>query len=266
MSVITPALTNPALQPRLSDVVRSEATKLRSLTSTVWSVLATAGMAVGTAGLVAQSPNVEPGSTLDATTTMSVSVAGFMFGQVAICVVGALAITGEYARDAIRTSLVAVPGRGRLLVGKAIAVAGLALVAGIVIGAMSYAVACVVMANRSVTLPGFEAGTARAMLGAGLYLALLSLFSLGIGVIVRHSAGAITAAISIVLILPNVLPALGSIGRFLYDWWPPLAGQQVLRVSTGPDEFTPWGGFGYFSAVTLVLLGAAYVVLRKRDA
>lgn len=261
-------MTAPAetSRPHLGSVVLAESTKLRSLASTTWSLLAAAGISIGTAMLAARSPNVEPHTTVGAADAVGVALAGFAFGQVAICVLGALTITGEYARDGVRTSLSAVPRRGRLLAGKALALLGTALVAGTVISALSFVAAYAMMGTRDVQVVGLGAGSARAIVGGGLYLAVLSLFCLGIGVIVRHSAGAIAAAISIVLILPNVLPVFGSFGQTLFEWWPSQVGQQIMLVVVRPGQFTPWAGFGYFCACTAVLLGIAHVVLRRRDA
>jgi len=252
-------------QPRLWDGIRSEWTKLRTVRATLWSLLAAAGLCLGTAALVARSPNVPPGTAVGADDAVRVALAGFLFGQIAIGVLGALAVTSEYGSGAIRSSLAAVPSRLRFLLSKAAAVAGTVLVCGVLLSGLSYLVAHVVMTSRAARVAALSAGSVRALLGAALYLTVLSLFTVALGVLLRHSAGAITTVICLVLILPTLLPAFGRTGQAIYRWWPTEAGQQVMRVEPVPGQLTPWVGFGWCCVVTAALLTVAYLVLRRRD-
>jgi ABC-type transport system involved in multi-copper enzyme maturation permease subunit len=108
----------------------------------------------------------------------------------------------------------------------------------------------------------------RAVLGAGLYLAVLGLLGLGLGAIVRVSAGAISALFGLLFVLPIFCAAAlpqswnDTIDRYLpFD-----AGRQVFAVHRDSSFLAPWAGFGVFCLYAAVALAVASVVLRRRDA
>src|SRR6266853_1202327 len=53
--------------------------------------------------------------------------------------------------------------------------------------------------------PLAQPGVLRAVLMAGAYPALIALISLGIGAIIRHTAGAICAVVGVLFVLPLIL-------------------------------------------------------------
>src|SRR5215831_4130004 len=133
-----PALRLSALPPAtgragLAGALRSEFTKLRSVRSTYWSLLALIVVSVGigaaiTGGVAANWSHMAPQdkATFDAT---QVSLfAFFQLGQLVIAVLGALAITSEYSTGMIRTSLTAQPRRGVVYAAKAMVFTAVALV------------------------------------------------------------------------------------------------------------------------------------------
>ena len=125
---------------------------------------------------------------------------GLEFGQLTICVLGVLVMSSEYSTGVIRASLLAVPRRIPMLVAKATVFAALVLVVGEIVTFPSFFIGAAILHNHApVSLS--DPGVARAVFGAGLYLALLGLFALAIGGIIRHTAGAITAVIAFVLVL-----------------------------------------------------------------
>jgi ABC-2 type transport system permease protein len=250
----------------LVDAVIAEWTKLRSVRSTLWSILTAGCVSIGTGILAARSPNIRPAATVHADEVVKVALAGFVFGQLAICVLAVLVATSEYGTGAIRTSLSAVPSRGRLLAAKALALAGTSLIAGTAISILSYLVSRTVLTSRAAHVASLDGASVRAVLGGGLYLAVLSLFALALGMILRRSAGAITTAIFVVLILPSVLPAFGRTGISIYKWWPTEAGQQVMRVNSTTGMLAPWSGFALFCVATAALSCVAYLLFRRRDA
>jgi ABC-2 type transport system permease protein len=251
---------------RLVDAVIAEWTKLRSLRSTLWSILTAGFVCVGTGILAARSPNIRPEATVDADEVITVALAGFILGQLAICVLGALSATSEYGTGAMRTSLGAVPRRGRFLAAKALALVSVSLIAGTTISALSYVVSHAVLTSRATHVAGLTAASMRALTGGGLYLGVLSLFALALGVILRYSAGAITTAIFVVLILPSIMPAFGRTGTSIQKWWPTQAGQEVMQVHSSAGHLSPWAGFALFCAATAALLCLAYLMFSRRDA
>ncbi len=108
------------------------------------------------------------------------------------------------------------------------------------------------------------------MLGAGLCLAVLGLLSLGLGIMIRHTAGAIAAVVGLVLILPVLVQGLPAswqahISRYL----PSAAGQAIIgRTKFAPPGhlLSPWAGFALFCLYTLAALIAGAALLNRRDA
>jgi hypothetical protein len=110
-----------------------------------------------------------------------------------------------------------------------------------------------------------DPGVARAVIGAGLYLTVVGLFGLGIGAIVRNTAGGIATFAAIMFVLPplmNVLPSSWNTAASPY--LPLAAGQSVMAIS-GTDHLAPWTGLGLFCAYTALALAVAAVLLRRRD-
>jgi ABC-2 type transport system permease protein len=104
-----------AYSPRtigLTNVVRSECTKLRTVRSTYWTaiaaVVATTGVAV--LGATEYVRNFDP-KNLEGFDAANFVLQGLYVAQIALGALGVLTITGEYATGMIRTTLTAVPQR-----------------------------------------------------------------------------------------------------------------------------------------------------------
>ena len=127
----------------LSLVWISELIKLRSVRSTWWAVSgAVLAMAVAAAldgtstANELQAEAAAPGST----TYVSLAISGVNFVQFIVPVPAMLLITSEYASRSITFSLQCVPGRSRLLLGKAGIVAVFGFVVGTLLGVVGVAV------------------------------------------------------------------------------------------------------------------------------
>ena len=193
---------------------------------------------------------------------------GLGLGQLAICVLGALVITAEYSSGTIRATLLAVPRRLPVLIAKCVVFAALVfVVAEIVSFACFYVGAALVHSRFQVSLS--QPGVTRAVIGSGLYLTVLGLFALAIGALIRHTAGAITTVIGLVLVvlpLTSLLPY--SWGAHIHAYAPTIAGQLITqdKLQQSGQLLTPWQGFGVFCAWTALLLIVAAYLLRRRDA
>jgi len=274
----------PALRPtspqasRLADaghLLQSEWTKIRTVRSTVWSLLALIVVSVGFTALFAaltaanwNGPQAAPrDATILADPVSSVLGTGIGLGQLAICVLGALIMTTEYSTGVIRASLLAVPTRIPMLAAKAAVFAALILVVGEIVTFGSYFVGSALLRSH-VTLSLSQPGVARAVIGTGLALTVLGLFAMAIGALIRHTAGAIATAIGVVLVLPilsGLLP--GSWGAHLNAYLPEQAGGLIDQAhEQAGNLLSPWQGFGVFCLWTAVLLVAAAYLLRRRDA
>ena len=250
-------------------VIRSEWTKLRTLPSTAWSLLVAVVLIVGVGalycGIRVTRPPQDPAAIagFDAT---AVSLAGVSLAQLAIGVLGALLITGEYASGMIRTSFAAVPARLPVLWGKAIgfALAVLALCLPAILAAFLVGQSILSAEHLDTTLG--QPGVARAVAGAALYLAAVGLLGLGLGALLRGSAAAVGALFGLLFapqILVGFLPSTWS--DQIYGYLPAPAGIAITNLRPDPVSLAPWTGFGVFCLYTAILLAVAAWRLRRRD-
>jgi ABC-2 type transport system permease protein len=256
-------------------VLAAEWTKIRSVRSTMWSLLAFAVVAIGFSALVATVISADwnkPGNhpnhlTLATDPTGLIYGAGFGIGQLALCVLGVIVISSEYSTGAIRASLLAVPRRLPMLAAKAIVFALLELVIAVItVFAVFFISTSILRGHVSVTLS--QPGVLRATLGGICYLIVLGLFAMAIGGLIRHTAGAIATVIALVLVVPPLISLIpGTIANHIHGYLPTIAGQLIGQTAQQPaDVLSPWQGFGIFCAWTAVLLTACGWLLMRRDA
>jgi ABC-type transport system involved in multi-copper enzyme maturation permease subunit len=262
-----PAYTSDILPGRygLKQVIRSEAAKITTLRSTLWTLLITvAGMTVVTAiatnSVAHKSPDWYQG--FDPTNQ---SMVGLLIGILTMGVFGVMVVTGEYSSGTIRTTLSAAPRRPLLLAGKVL-VAGTAML--VLCEALSFA--CFGIGQLILSGGGApsahlgQPGVARAVLLSGLFLALFGLLGMGIGAIVRNTAGAISAYVGVTFLLPLLLHQLsGNPARY--------APVQILANSVSAtvpnhDQVSATLGLLLMAAYTAAALIAGAVVFMSRDA
>jgi ABC-2 type transport system permease protein len=252
----------------------AEWTKLRSVRSTIWSVITFVVVTVGFTSLITWliSANWAQASPGDRAATVADPVGtilgtGLYFGQLVICVLGVLTISSEYSTGTIRASLLAVPRRLPMLAAKGTVFALLVLVVSELVALGSFFAGSAILRSHAPVALG-DPGVARAVVGEGLYLAVLGLFSMAIGTLMRHAAGAIAAAIGVAFVLPIIASFLpGSWGQHVHDYLPSVAGAMIAQAHQGADQvLSPWQGFGILCAWTALLLGAAFYLFRRRDA
>jgi ABC-2 type transport system permease protein len=260
----------PALRVTQARVVRSEWTKLRSLRSTRWSLLAAALLTIGIPCLASAAISSHWGSQSPQERAdfnpLDVALIGSLVGQLAIGVLGVLVITGEYSTGMIRASITAVPKRLPVLWAKT-AVYALVTFALMLPATMIAFFASQSILSRHHIEIGFSApGVARAVVGAALYLTVIAIFALGIGAIVRNTAGGIASFAAILFVIPpllNILPR--SWNDAISPYLPGAAGSQILSRSHGSNNLGPWTGFAVFCAWAAGAIAIAAVLLLRRD-
>lgn len=249
-------------------MLRAEWTKIRTLRSTVLTLALVFVIAVGLGVVSLTSVRLafERGLPLvredfEPVTDAMVSV---LYAQLALAAFGVLVICGEYGSGMIRTSLTAVPSRGRFYAAKIAACASVALVLSYVTVFATFLMAHWTLGEYG---PSWSSdGAVRVVLGTPLYLTLLCLFALGVGTLVRHTALALTVVLSFVFVLSplaTVVPGLREVAHYLPDQ----AGSSIVKVGQQADPVIgPWAGLLVLAAWTAVSLIAGYLVLRGRDA
>ncbi|MGW6580333.1 ABC transporter permease subunit [Streptomyces globisporus] len=256
----------PIRPATLGDAIASEWTKLRSVRATVWTlgvmVALMLTLGVGTALLLAAND-----TNLAGEPALALGLFGVLLGSLCVITLGVLTIGSEYSTGMIRTTLTACPSRARVLAAKAIVFFSLVFV-------ITTVTATVVAVFQTVILSGTVAASggawALATVGVGLYIAGLGLLSLGVGAIVRHTAGAITIMIGVVL-LPLVLApfmfaeALRGVQRFLVEYSIPnqlSALYGTTMTNSGPSAWEP---LLVMLGLVAVALGGAVALLNRRD-
>jgi ABC-2 type transport system permease protein len=265
----------PRRQAAFAGLLLSEWTKIRSVRSTVWTlilfVVLTIGLTAGITALVVGSWG-RPGSR-DGQARIIADPVGFILGggiglgQLTICVLGVLVITSEYSTGVIRASLLAVPRRIPMLIAKLVVFATMLVVLSEIVAFGSFFLGSLLLHSK-VPVALSDPGVTRAVVGAGLYLTVLGLFAVAIGALIRHTAGAIATVIGVAFVLPiitNFLP--GSWGHHINSYLPEQAGSMIYQTHQQPDQLlTSWQGFGVFCVWTALLLGVAGYLLVRRDA
>ena len=227
-------------------------------------------------GDIAPAGNNAGGSTVEQTLT------GTFVGLIAIVVVGVMFVTAEYRRGLIRITYAASPRRGRVLAAKAVVLAAVTFAAGLVAVAVTVPLAeHLLQENGNPILPLSALTQARIVVGTAALLAVAAVFALAVGMLLRRSAGAVTAVIAAIVlpyllaVLPGVLPAAGE------DWLArvtPAAGfaiqqsapiypqvDQSYRLVNGYFPLAPWAGFAVLCAWTAAALALAVFVVHRRD-
>jgi ABC-type transport system involved in multi-copper enzyme maturation permease subunit len=249
-------------------VLRSEWTKLRSLSSTIWSLLTTVTLIVGFGIVYAMVRVTRPPADPSAFDAAGVSLAGVQLAQLAVGVLGVLLITGEFATGSIRVTFASVPDRLPVLWGKAVVFGLTTLVLCVPAVVVAFVAGQSILAAEHLDTRLGDPGVARAVFGSALLLALVGLFGLGLGALLRNTAGGVAALLGLLFapqILVGFLPE--SVADQAYRYVPAQAGQAIMFVR--PDAATslsPWAGLGVFALYTAIALGLAAWQLLRRDA
>jgi ABC-2 type transport system permease protein len=179
-----------------------------------------------------------------------------------------LVITSEYGTGMIRATLAAVPQRRLLLTAKTAVFTATALITGTASCLAAYlAFQAFLPAGDAMRTSLADPGVLRAVTGAGLYLTVLGLLGLGLGAVIRSSAGAIATLLGL-LFVPTLLASLlpqswqDSIGGYL----PMNVGEAIIVVHHEAHTLQPWPGLGVFSLYAATALAVGFVLITRRDA
>ncbi|MDQ0598872.1 ABC-2 type transport system permease protein [Streptomyces canus] len=251
-------------------VVRSEWTKIRSVASTVWT-LSLAVVVTLALGMLIAALSKNEFDTMSRNDQLSfdptfISFAGMGLGQLAMIVFGVLVVSNEYSTGMIRTSLAAVPQRGTFLFSKIAVAAGLCLVVGLVTSFVTFFLGQAMLGSRRADIG--DPGVLRAVIGGGLYMTLIAVFSMGVATMLRSPMLSLGILMPFFFLISNILgnvSATKKIGQYLPDQ----AGSKIMQVVTPIEDDTPygpWGGLGIMVLWVVAAVAGGYVLLKKRDA
>jgi ABC-type transport system involved in multi-copper enzyme maturation permease subunit len=241
--------------------VTSEWIKLRSVRSTYWVLAASVLLLVGTgiSPALGVALSALPAGEVDGT---GGALSGITGAQLVVGLLAVLAVTSEYSTGTIRSTLAAVPRRLPVLLAKAVVVSTVIAVVGLVTVLVTHAVARALLAGAGVSVSLGDPGTLRAVLGSALYLTVVGVLGLGLGWLLRSTAGALSALFGVLF----VLPVVGLFAPAAVPYLPGNAGAAVMQVGPEGGLLPPWLGLRLFAGYALLTLGAGALALVRRDA
>lgn len=263
-------------------ILKSEWIKLTTLRSTVWClaivVVVTIGLGILLAFTFSNQGNLPTAQQQQATVQVSTLAIGF--SQLAVSVLGALVITGEYGTGMIRSTFAAAPGRFSPVLAKALVFAAVIFGVSLISIGVTALITAPLLPNVGVHPDFGDAGVYWALLGGAGYLALIGLFAFALGTIIRNSAGAIAAALGTVLVLPGILQLIGALTKTewvtnLTKFLPSgadrmyayaIAQPAVPGAPAGAITLDPWQGLLLIVVWDVVLLAIGMILVKRRDA
>jgi ABC-2 type transport system permease protein len=251
-------------------VLQSEWTKIRSVRSTLWTLVLAFIVTLALGALISivsrntyTDLSADERASFDAT---YISFSGMALGQLAMIVFGVMVVSSEYSTNTIRVSLAAVPRRAAFLFSKVAAASGLAFLVGFVTSFVAFFLGQSLLGAYRVSLG--DTGVLRAVLGGGLYMGLIAMFSMGAAAMLRSPTLSLGILMPFFFIISSILGALDAtrkVGQYLPDQ----AGGHVMQVVAQPDDtapYGPWGGLAIMAGWVAAVLIGGYFVLRQRDA
>lgn len=249
-------------------VVRAEWIKFWSVPSTRWSLVALVALGTGLTVLVcALSAETIAANPHDEHPASYVTW-GMMIAQITAVVLGAMHVTSEYGTRLIRATFAAVPRRGRVVAAKLLVLCAVLLVAGTLTATAGYFAGNWFLDAEGVGVPLDGPGVMRSLYGNGLYLAALGALTFGVGLLVRHTAAALSIVLGTVFVVANMAFLLpGRWGEAIADAIPGNAGHTLTTpVAFNPTLMAPWPGFAVLAAEVAVVVALGWVAVLRRDA
>jgi ABC-2 type transport system permease protein len=259
-------LDQPRVRAGLGDAVRAEWRKLVSLRSTAWALGITMAGTVLVSYLSARGARhpQAPAGFFQGFDPTNVALAGLALGSLVMGILGVMSMTSEYGSGTIRTSLAAVPRRGLFFSAKVIVFGSCALVVGMAMSFLSFFVGQAELSGGAPTATLGDPGVLRVLLESGGFLALLALFAVGLGAIIRHSAGAIATFVGCTLLLPLLLHSVpGDVVRYTPT---AIFANSVADVTPTNGALTSSAGFVLMAGYAIMSLAAGAILLARRDA
>jgi ABC-type transport system involved in multi-copper enzyme maturation permease subunit len=267
------AATKPAYRVTGQHVLRSELTKLWSLRST-WITLGLGLLFLVAFGIIAAlryHSGITSGRQMDPdfadATGLSLSLFGVPLSQLALGVLGVLVSAGEYSTGSIRSTLASVPRRLPVLWSKATVYGVVALLIALVGTFVTFFVDSGIVQNTPAAMTISSSGVARSLLGATVYLALIGVIGVALGALLRSVAGAISALVGALMLVPGLVSLLPTSWRnSIEPYLPSNAGESMFSLHHAPSALSAGPGFLVFAAWTVLALAGAAWRLSRSDA
>ncbi|MGW1270905.1 ABC transporter permease [Streptomyces sp. NPDC002491] len=272
VSVPPPArVPSRSLPPaRFRDLLAAEWIKTRSLRSTPWALALTVLFVVGTSAVATWSDTAALSGPAAFRPFDAYPAAGYWTLILVACSMGALTVVSEYGSGLIRTTTVAVPARGSVVLAKATVTATLWTAVGTAASTGSFLVSQAVLDGHRAGVPITHPGVGRALAASALLAPVSAVVGLGLGVLLRHAAGTMVTGVFVMLMLPTMFsessrPSADLRHALVASAWKRL----VQNWGPEPDSLghtaTVTGSWAVYALWPLVTVGLALLVVRRRD-
>jgi ABC-2 type transport system permease protein len=188
-----------------------------------------------------------------------------LWAQVVVAVLAVLAITSEYTSGQARLSLLALPTRSPWLAAKALVLAALGFLIGVIGVAVSLGLSVLILSGSEVGYEPVLGESVSLALRSGAYLAAIAVLAMGVAAALRHVVAALSAVLGLLIVAPPLVSSIPGI-REAADYTPTSAGRRLISEFPTVAQLDPWVGFGVLSLWAVVALLTAGVLLRARDA
>lgn len=260
--------------PPFRSFVNAEWIKLRTVRSTTYTLVVAAIFAIGIGAFSCQRLAAElaggtygPKGDPSGFDGVSRSLIGGIGAQLALAALGVLVVTSEFGTGMIRASLAAMPQRKLWIAAKLAVFGGVVLVVGQLLTFTSFAIGQAILSVQHGGASLSDPTALRSVVATGLYIALVGLLGAAFGLIIRHTAGAVSSILGAVFVLPVIAGAFPvHLQDAMVRFFPEKIGEQSATPYQLPHTFPVWGGIGLMVAYVTVLTGLGVWLLQRRDA
>ncbi len=264
---LTPT-ASPVRTPKIGRAVKAEWTKLRTLSST-WrtAVMATAiSIALGSILCVSQAQQwtnmtAQQRLTFDPT---SCSLFGVVFvGAVMLAALGVRSVTAEYSTGMIRSTFTVTPTRRQVLAAKTGVTAAFVFPVALLADIVSFQVGQRFFTGKHLQVSLGHPGVLQAVVFGAVAVSLIAVIGVGLGGLIRHTAGATTALVLVIVggvTLGQLLPA------GLRQYVPGTALQAAVTVNHSAGLLKPEAAVAVLAIYAAITLAAASTRMVHRDA
>jgi ABC-2 type transport system permease protein len=246
----------------MKDAMAFEWSRARTVRSTWWCVAACVGLSVGIALLFG---SVLRGAYDDMSPAgragfdpVGSGFNGLRLGMVALVAFGVLRGGEEHV------SFLAVPRRGLLYAARVLTGTAIAAVVAAIVAVTTFVTAQAAIGAEH-NAAWSDPGVPRAIVGAALYLTLLSAFAIGAGALIGNATVTLAVLVPLFTIVSEILnnlPGVGAVAQFLPD----VAGGHILRAEEPVGTVLGhWSGLGVLLLWTVAVVLAGGRAVRRRD-
>lgn len=252
-------------RPTLSRLVHSEWIKFRSLRSSWYTLGGAAAAMLVLSVVIAYNTGRNPAGLDPEDVVASAPLQGYHLAQLLVGVLGVLFVSGEYGTGMIRSTFVGAPRRVPVLLAKAIVFGTVTLVTMVPTSLVAFLTGQAVLSQYGRGFSLADPTALRVTLGTGVFLTLIGLLGSAFGWVIRRTAGAISALLALLLVVPALIGLLGHWGRDIARYLPS-SGESFVQSLRGDNTLAPWTGLRVLVAWVVGALVVAAVQLRRRDA